>query len=117
VLPGLGVVKLTWGPGAVIEHAQHVRVLVGQGHAEGVGVVPAPHHLVIQCPSDDPGGIEVVGEHVVDVGGDHNRHGLNRIRSNRAQAGGRQLDGGVEVRRRDGLQPQVDPGIVIAALI
>ncbi len=93
VQPGLCVIQLPWEAWVVGECAEGGGVLVGLGDAKGVGVVPAPEHLVVGGTGDDSGCAEVVGKHVVDAGGDGDRQGLDGIGGYFAGTVGIELNG------------------------
>ena len=98
VQPGLRVIELAEEARVVLEgRAEGGGVLVGLGHAEGVGLVPAPDHLVVGGAGDDPWRVQVVGVHVMHAGGDG--------------AGGQGPDRvGGHAAARAGVEPDVDGG-------
>jgi len=114
---GLRVVELAGEAGVVLECPKARGVLVGLGHPVRVGAVPAPHHLVVGCPCDDPGRAQVVGIDVVDAGdGGVGRDGLHGVGGHGAGGGRAELDGD-RGGRSDGLKAEVSPGGAAGGLV
>ena len=118
VQAGLVVIHLPWEPGVVGEGGGDAGgVGVGLADAERVGIVPAPDHLVVGCPCYHPWGVQVVGEDVVGAGGGvGDRQRPDGIGGDFPGAGRGELDGD-GAGRADVHQPQVSPGVAVAALV